>query len=121
MEDHDVEIVFDGEDQQELEELLRQAGATGVEEVTEAGLLPIVGVAVAAVIGLSGLANVVMKVSRLWKCGVVVDARSSIIKTEKNCALPRGTVLVFATDGSEHTLHEPSEVEVADVVKAGAA
>lgn len=120
VEHRQVEIVFEGEDRVELEGLLLGAGATDVEEVTEASLLPIIGVAIAAVIGLSGLANVVMKLSTLWRCGVVVDARGAVIRTERTCDLPRGTVLVFTADGVQHTLHEPSEVEIADLVRAAA-
>lgn len=120
MQGRGVRIVFEGEDQQELEDLLRHAGATGVEEVTESGLLPVDGTALAAVVEPGGLANVVMKLSRLWSCGLVVDVRGATVEVEKSCDLPRGTVVVPAAEGSERRLHEPSEQEVAALLQPGA-
>jgi hypothetical protein len=108
----DVEFVCSDEDAAELERLLRESGATGVEPVEEAGILPVIGIVVAAALAVSALANVVIKLRRAWRCGVVVDARVGIIRTEKNCDLPPGTVLVFTRDGERHTLHEPSPVDL---------
>jgi hypothetical protein len=118
MNDHDVEFVFSEEETEQLVAILAEACADDVEEIAEQDFLPIVGVVVAAAIGLGALSNVVLKLLRVWKCGVVVDARTSVIRTEKNCDLPRGSVLVFTSAGTQHTLHEPTEADIAALIKA---
>jgi hypothetical protein len=97
---------------------LRKGGANDIEEILEQDFLPVVEVIIAATIGLSALANIVVKLLRVWKCGVVVDARTSRLRTEKNCDLPRGSVLVLTPTGTSHTLHEPKEEDVAALIKA---
>jgi hypothetical protein len=51
------------------------------------------------------LANLIIRLSPLWKCGVIVDARGARVLTKKDCDLPKGTVLVIAPDGTESKLH----------------
>jgi hypothetical protein len=117
----DVEFVVPAEDVEGLQELLTQSGAHDVEPVEEGGILPVIGVVVAAAIGISILANVVIKLRQAWQCGVIVDARVDIVQTKKDCDLPPGTVLVFTRDGVEHTLHEPAPVEVEHLLTAALA
>jgi hypothetical protein len=118
MSESDVEFSFSDEETETLITILQQEGATDVEEIAEQDFLPVIGIVVAAAIGLDALVNVVIKLIRVWKCGLIVDARGSIVRTEKNCDLPRGSVLVFTQDGTEHKLHEPKEEDVAALIKA---
>lgn len=71
---------------------------------------------VAASIALTTLPNVVAKLLRVWKGGVVVDARGSAPRVEKNRDLPRGSVLVFTSAGTEHKLHEPKDADIASLI-----
>jgi hypothetical protein len=114
----DVEIVFADEELEAVRAILEEEGAEQVSEVEESDLLPAVAIVIAASIALIALCNIVIKLSRLWACGVVVDARGTIIHTEKNCDLPRGDVLVFSQDGTKHTLHEPKEADLRSVIEA---
>jgi hypothetical protein len=118
MNESDVEFAFSDEETKALTAILEQEGASNVEEVAEQDFLPVIGVIVAAVIALDALVNVVIKLMRVWKCGLIVDARGSIVRTEKNCDLPRGSVLVFTSDGTEHSLHEPKEEDIAALINA---
>ena len=118
MSESDVEFSFSEEETETLLKILEEEGASNVEEIAEQDFLPVVGVIIAAAIGLSALANVVIKLLRVWKCGLIVDARGPIVHTEKNCDLPRGTVLVFSPCGTEHKLYEPKDEDIAALIKA---
>ena len=111
-----IEVSFSDENQTEVEAVLKDAGATSLRTSKPAGFtgleLVILGAVAAPTIG-----NLILKLSKLWKCGAVVDARKSKIVTEKNCDLPRGTVLVIGPDGVQSKLHEPSELEVKSLLE----
>ncbi len=110
-----VEISFRDEAPEEVMSVLKEVGADKVKPVDEHGILEgalvYVGVLVA-----SSLANLVIKLLPLWKCGVIVDARASTILTQKNCDLPRGTVLVINPDGTRSTLERPSELDLKSLI-----
>jgi hypothetical protein len=112
-----IEVIFSDEDQAQVESVLTSAGVKDTREVKPLGLtgveIVLLGTVIAPAIG-----NLVLKLSRLWKCGAVVDARKDKIVTEKNCDLPSGTVLVVGPDGVQTKLHEPSEMEVKSVLEA---
>ena len=112
-----VDVSVDGEDEKQVMALLKEVGARDVERLRQSGLtgveIVLVGVLVA-----SALSNLVIKLLPLWKCGVVIDARGSRVVTEKNCDLGRGTVLVLKSDGTQATLHEPSQVEMGAVLSS---
>ncbi len=115
----DVEFVLDSEDDVILVgDYLTAADASQVEVLEDEGFIPVVGVIVAAVIAGTALANVIIKISRLWKSGVIVDARGPIVRTEKSSALPRGTILVLSKDGVNHEINEPSTLDLASLIEA---
>ena len=95
---------------------MRAAGATEVEEITEEGILPLAALLIAGVVALSALANIVIKLSRLWKCGVIVDARLGTPQVRKDCALPRGAVIVLTGKDERAEFNEPSQVEISDAL-----
>ena len=114
-----VEFAVDAEDAEATASALADEGGADVEELEEAGILPAALVVVIGIIAVSGLANVVMRLSRAFACGVVIDTRGETVRTRKDGNLPRGTVVVLTRAGEEATLYEPSQVEIADVIKAG--
>jgi hypothetical protein len=115
-----VQVSFTDETPDEVLSLLEEVGATKVKQVEEHGFVEIAVVFVGILIA-DTLANLVIKLTPLWKCGVVVDARGSTVLTQKDCNLPRGTVLVFSPDGTKSELHQPSEIDIQSVIKAAIA
>ena len=82
----------------------RRRGLGGVETV------------VAAIILAKGVGNLVVRLLPVWNCGVVVDAKQERLLTEKNCDLPKGTVLVINADGKRATLQQPSPGQIESLV-----
>jgi hypothetical protein len=111
-----LDISFEDEAPDDLLAILADVGAQDIKQVRQRGFtgieIVIVGILVA-----NALANLTIRLSRLWKCGVVVDARGPRVLTKKNCALPRGTVLVINRKGTELKLHEPSELQQETLLK----
>ena len=115
-----VEVSFKDEPPNRVSALLNEVGATDVKQAQQRGLTGIEIVFVGMLFA-DTLANLVIKLTPLWKCGVVVDARGSTILTKKDCNLPRGSVLVFSPDGTKAELHQPSEIDIQSVIKAAVA
>ena len=113
-----VEFAVDAEDADATIEVLGEERADEVEELEEVGLLPAALVIVAAVIALGGLVNAVIRLTRAFSCGVVVDARGEIVRTRKDKNLPRGVVVVLTAEGTEVTLDNPSEVQLSDALSS---
>jgi len=115
----DVEfVVTDNDELALLNRILEEEQASDVEQVSDSGFVEIVGIIVAAVVALTGLANVVVKLARLRKSGVIVDARGSVIRTTVTGDLPSGTVLVLAREGTQHEFHDVSNLEVPQLLDA---
>lgn len=118
MEPIDVEFKLEKDDNpDEFEDILEESGAQ-VEPVAEAGFDPISGGIIVALLTISALANVVLKIRDRTKCGVIIDARASVIRTLKDCDLPSGSVHVFTRDGEEYKLNEPSPIEIEQLLGA---
>ena len=99
MASQDVEFAFADEDIAELRGVLEQEGVDEIGEADDSEFLPGILVVIAVV----ALTNVIIKLSRLWKCGIVVDARTDVLRTQKDCDLPRGTVIVL--EKGRHQAH----------------
>lgn len=112
-----IDVTFRDEDADEVVSLLDELGGQDVERVKQRGMTGI-EILVVVVLASQALANLIIKLIRLWKCGLVVDVRGPRVSTEKNCDLPRGSVLVISPDGTETKLHEPSQLELDSVIKA---
>lgn len=113
-----LELTFMGESEPETQALLREEGAADVETRQSRGFTGI-EIGVLAVMLIDGIATLVAKLSRTWKCGVVltVDAGGKKVSTEKNCDLPRGSVLLVHPDGTQVTLQEPAAPELSSWFK----
>jgi len=115
-----VKITFQDEAPQEVRSALEAVGAADVEERQQRAILGAEWILL-GVLAASALAGLVARIARLWKCGAVVDARGPKVLVEKNCELPRGTVLVITPDGTESKLHQPSNQELNELIKTFAA
>ena len=112
----EIDVSFRDEALEEVISILEEVGAQNIKEVKQRGFTG-VEIAVVGALVSSALANLVIRLLPLWKCGVIVDARGSRVLTEKNCDLPRGTVLVISPDGTESKVHEPSELQMKSLLK----
>ena len=121
MASQDVEFAFADEDIAELRGVLEEEGTEEIGEADDSEFLPGILVVIGVVIAVVALTNVIIKLSRLWKCGIIVDARTDVLRTQKDCDLPRGTVIVLEKDGTRHTMHEPSEADLKGLIEAVAA
>jgi hypothetical protein len=113
----DIDLSFADEDPQEVLALLEELGGTDVKNVAQRGLTG-VEIIVVGTLAASALINLIMRLLRLWQCGVILDARESPVTTQKNCDLPRGSVTIISGNGTQVTLDKPSETEIADLIKA---
>ena len=97
--------------------ILQQADAADVNQVRQRGMTGI-EVVLVAVLATRAVSEIIERVSRLWKCGVVIDTRGSRLLTEKNCDLPRGDVVIIQAAGEQVTLHEPANLDIAALLSA---
>jgi hypothetical protein len=110
-----LELTFADEDTPEVLSILREAEAHNVESVRQSGAFGIETL-ILAIIAAQAVANVVIKILRVWKCGIVVDARGPRVITKKNCDLPRGSVLVFTKKGEQFRLDQPTDFSIKDLI-----
>lgn len=104
-------ISFDDEDVNKVEKVLAELQPAAKTTIPGEGLVVSTTI-ILAVFTLTALVNLVIRLSRIWKCGIIVDCREKEITTQKNCDLPRGQVLVITRDGEKVTLDNPSEVDL---------
>jgi hypothetical protein len=96
--------------------ILREVGARDAHPEKRSGLGGVETV-VAGILLAKGLANLVVQLLPMWKCGIVVDARQTPILTEKDCDLPRDTVLIMNPDGTRKRLPRPSARQIQDLAE----
>jgi len=109
--DFSVEIALGNDNPDAVLAILRDSDATSVHQSSDRGLGG-VDTVVAGVLVAKGLANLIMRLLPIWQCGVQVDARVNLITTEKNCDLPRGTVLIINRDRSRSTMAKPTAAQI---------
>ena len=109
----EVKLTFQGESAEESRTMLSKAGADNVETRSARGLTGIETVLVGYLL-VEETAKLVSALIRVWKCGVVVvvDAGGKKVSTEKNCDVPRGSVLLVHPDGTQVTLQGPTEPQI---------
>jgi hypothetical protein len=110
-----LELTFADEDTPEVLSILNAEKAQDVQSVRQSGAFGIETL-VLAVIAAQAVANLIMKILRVWKCGIVVDARGPRVITKKNCDLPRGSLLVFTKKGEQFRLDQPTDFSVKDLI-----
>lgn len=112
-----VDVAVMDESPEDIQTALKEVGAENVKEVKQRGFTGIEIVVVGTLVA-NALANLIIRLTPLWKCGVIVDARGSRVLTKKDCDLPRGTVLVISPDGTQSKFHQPSEIDSGSLIKA---
>jgi hypothetical protein len=111
----EIEITFEDEDAEHVIAALGELGATDIEKSEDHGLTGI-EIALVAWVVTAAIPSLVSKLHAMWRTGIIVDARTSRVTTEKNRDLPRGHVLVLTADGAQHELHEPSREDLAQLI-----
>ena len=112
-----IRVAFTDESVDEVKSALQESGAEELKEVAQRGFTGLEFVIFGLIVS-QGLTALVMKLTQLWKCGVVVDARGATVVTQRNCDLPRGSVLIISADGTQTKLEKPSEVDIATLIKS---
>lgn len=113
----EIKVSFQDEVVEEVVSVLKKVGAKDIEQIKKLGMAGIDDVVLCVVV-IYALTDFIFKLSNLWKCGVVVDARRKRILTEKNCDLPRGTVLVISPDGTKSKLFKPSKFQISELFQS---
>ena len=103
-------IIFQDENLEDVLSSARDVGAVDVRQENRRGFTG-VELAVIGAVAIPLLANLIIKFAERWSCGIRVDARTGQFVTERDCDLPRGSVLVVTADGSQ--LHRPGEMGAA--------
>jgi hypothetical protein len=111
-----VDIALGNDQPDSVLAILREVDAKNIQQVKQSGLGGIETV-VAGILLAKGLANLIVRLLPIWQCGIVVDARAARILTEKNCDLPRGTVLVINPDGTRSRIPQPSAPQIQSLVE----
>lgn len=119
MEDFEIDVTFspaDEAEERDAEAALKAAGAGKIRRMEEYGLSGL-EIAFLAIVSVQTLVNIVIRLSRLWSTGVVVDARGSKVRTTRSTDLPSGTVIVIGKDGDQIKIDNPQEVSLQDAVR----
>jgi hypothetical protein len=111
-----VDIHLEDDPPDPVKAVLTQVDARDIHVVNKSGLSGVETV-VAAILLAKGLANLVVKLLPMSKCGMVVDARATPILIEKNCDLPGDTVRVINPDGTRKSLLRPSARQIQDLAE----
>ncbi len=107
----EIEVIFQHEATEAVLSTLKEADARNVVRGDEHGFLGI-GEAILGTVLAHSLIKLISRLIQLWKCGVIVDARKPKLVVEKNCELPRGSVLILNADGTQATLHKVTEEQL---------
>lgn len=119
MTDVQLRIHVDESEATEIEQSLREVGATDVERVRQDGILPIVGIVVAAVIGVSALVDLIQRIRRQHQCQEIVDCRGDEVKIAKNCDRKDGSIVVVSKDKQKVEITDvPDSFDLTEVMKA---
>jgi hypothetical protein len=92
-------------------QILDRCGVHDANTVTGRGLNGL-QTTIIALLSVATLSNSIIHLSRLRDSGIVVDTRPSRIVIKRDDDLPRGTVLVISSPGTETKLIEPSEMDL---------
>lgn len=109
-------FVFIDEEIGAVTALLEEADAASISQVEQRGMTG-VELIIFAVLATRAASEIISKLSRMWKCGVIVDTRGTRVVTEKNCDLPRGDVMIISTDQDRVTLHEPAKSDIESLLR----
>lgn len=101
----------------EAEAALEAGGAGRIRRLEELGMTGL-EIGFLAIASATALANIVIRLSRLWRPGVSVDARGSKIRVKIDRELPHGVIVTVTNTGEKVSIDEPDEVSLASVFDA---
>lgn len=107
----EIEVIFQDEATGSVLSTLKEVDVRDIEERDDHGFVE-VGVVIIGTVLAHSLIKLISRLIQLWKCGVIVDARKPKLMVEKNCELPRGSVLILNADGTQATLHQVTEEQL---------
>jgi len=111
-----IELSFADEPVAEMKAMLEKGRASEIEIEDQRGVAGALCVII-CIVAVEVLVDIVTKLLRLWRCGVIVDARGPKVLVEKNCNLPLGTVWFIAPNGSKTIFDKPSELQLDTLLK----
>ena len=100
----------DDELAEEIEQWLATSDAAGMSRREEFGILPLLPIVIGALMGLSGLASLVMWIRSKTRCQVVIDARGETLQKEIDCRIRDGRIVVVTKDNVKVQLLEVPDV-----------
>jgi hypothetical protein len=107
----------------QVEQGLREEGATDVERTTEepGTRFAFIPIAIAAVIIAGGVAKLIKSLRAQDDCRTTIDARGDDIETTYDCTIKDGRIIVVAGDNTKvDIIDAPDVFDVTEVLKAAA-
>jgi hypothetical protein len=103
---------------EEVADDLDLAGAE-IKSRPKRGLVPIVPIVIGVVIALAGLATIVQKIINGRKCRMIIDARTAEIKSQVDCAIKDGRLIIITKDGEKVSIVDaPPALDLTALVTA---
>lgn len=102
-------LSFQDEDLDAVLAAVKEAGATDAEAQSTRGMSGI-ELAVIGAIAVPTIVNLIIAIADRWSCGVRVDTRTGSLIGEKDCTIPRGSVLVITENDSQ--LHRADKMSM---------
>jgi hypothetical protein len=107
---------------EELKGELAEAGASDIEAPEFKAGFAIIPVAIAAVLAVSALGDLIMRIRAKRQCRQIIDARGDEVKTKVDCDIKDGRIVVIARSGDEVEIADvPDGVDIAKVIEAAMA
>lgn len=112
-----IQVRFQDEDVDQAKAALTSEGAGELKYVAQKGAVGIETLML-AILAAQGLANLLIVYLRLWKCGVIVDTRGPKVEVEKNCDIPRGSVMIVSGKDTRTLLDKPTPFQLEAMIKS---
>jgi hypothetical protein len=112
--------VDDEADAKEVEQHLHDVGAADVKrEGGGEGILPIVMIVVAVVVGVAALADLIQRIRKQHMCQEILDCRGKDVHVKKNCDRKDGSIIVISKDNQKVEITNiPDALDLTDITKA---
>lgn len=83
------------------------------------GILPVIPIVIAAVIGVAGLARLIFYIRDKTRCQVIIDARSDTVRHQVDCSIRDGKIVVLTKDGEKVDIQGAPEIlDVTEIARA---
>jgi hypothetical protein len=103
---------------EEVKDDLESAGAE-ITSRPKRGLVPILPIVIGVVIAVAGLATIIQKIINGRKCRMIIDARTAEIKSQVDCAIKDGRLIIITKDGEKVSVVDaPPSLDLTALVTA---